>query len=256
MKCCLTIAGSDSIAGAGIQADIKTFSALGCYGANVITSVVAENTDNVLARYDMPAYMISKQLDAVFSDVPVDAVKIGMLPTSESVYAVCEKLREYAPKFIAADPIILATAGKPLMADETLSTFITELLPLCTLVTPNIPEVCTITGMDIVSYDDIQKACIKIADMGAENVLIKGGHTHKADSADILYDGRQYYTFSVPRLDIAEVHGTGCILSSAITAYFANGMNIYDAVKNAKAYITKAISTSIKLGKGSNLVQH
>lgn len=256
MKNCLTIAGSDCSGGAGIQADLKTFSALGCFGMSVIVSVVAENTQRVISIHDVSADVIKDQIDAVFQDVRVDAVKVGMLSGIDTMTAVAEKLEEYKPKAVI-DPVMIAKGGMALMAEDALDTLKSRIIPLSFLLTPNVPEAETITGIKIQNIEDMKKAAVEIFKMGAENVLIKGGHM-EGDAADILYDGKEFHTFVQERINTKNTHGTGCTISSAITACLANGMNIAEAVKSAKAFVTEAIryADNLEVGKGHGPTNH
>ncbi len=255
MKKVLTIAGSDCSGGAGIQADIKTFSAHGVFGMSVITSVVAENTSRVIDIQDVRPDIIQKQIDAVFEDIGTDGVKIGMLSVPECIIAVSEKLREYKPQNIVVDPVMYAKGGAPLMKPESMETFIREMIPLSYVLTPNIPEAEGISGIDINSIEDMKKACGIIFDMGAENVLIKGGHS-SGDVEDILFDGSEFFSFKSKRIDTKNTHGTGCTLSSAIAANLAKNKNVPEAVSLAKEYVTGAIEHSLEIGKGHGPTNH
>lgn len=255
MKNCLSIAGSDCSGGAGIQADIKTFSALGCFGMSVIVSVVAENTCRVISIQDVTPQVIKDQIDAVFEDIPVDAVKVGMLSGITSMKAVAEKLKEYSPKITVVDPVMIAKGGCALMQPEALETLKKEIIPVSFLLTPNIPEAETITGMTISSVNDMRAAAKKIYDMGTGNVLIKGGHLD-GDAVDVLFDGENYASFMSARIRTKNTHGTGCTLSSAITANLANGMDLPKAVEEAKNYVTMAIRHSLDIGKGHGPTNH
>lgn len=255
MKNCLTIAGSDCSGGAGIQADLKSFSANGVYGMSVITSVVAENTSRVISVFNVPTTEIKKQIDAVFEDIRVDGVKLGMLPTAEIILAVAGKLRNYKPKFIVCDPVMVATSGDSLSENGTVSVMKKELFPIIDLLTPNIPEAETISGMKISNFEDMSEAVKKICSMGVKNVLIKGGHL-LGDAQDVLFDGTVSHCFTAKRVDSQNTHGTGCTLSSAITANLANGMDMVTAIEKAKKYITEAIEKSFTVGKGHSPVNH
>jgi len=255
MKKILTIAGSDCSGGAGIQADLKTFSAHGLYGMSVIVSVVAENTCRVIDIQDIRPDIIEKQMDAIFEDIEVDAVKVGMLSGCECMKAVSGKLKEYRPPNIVIDPVMLAKGGHALMKENALDYFISELIPQACIITPNIPEAEAITGMNIMSYEDIKKAAVKIYEMGAENVLIKGGH-REGDAEDILFDGSTYHSFKSRRIYTKNTHGTGCTLSSAIASNLALGMNCAQAVRNAKDYVTMAIEYGLDIGKGHGPTNH
>lgn len=255
MKTALTIAGSDCSGGAGIQADLKTFSAHGVFGMSAIVSVVAENTARVIQIQDITPDMIRAQLDAVFEDIPVDAVKIGMLSSPACMEAVAEKLREYQPKNVIIDPVMYAKNGCPLMDPSSIGTLIRTIIPLADVLTPNIPEAECISGMKIETLEDVRKAAVVIHNMGCKAVLIKGGHAI-GDAEDTLFDGETYYSFKSERIDTKNTHGTGCTLSSAIAANLARGADVRTAVENAKAYVTTAIRHALPLGKGCGPTHH
>ncbi|HHZ05824.1 MAG TPA: bifunctional hydroxymethylpyrimidine kinase/phosphomethylpyrimidine kinase [Clostridiales bacterium] len=255
MKNCLTIAGSDCSGGAGIQADIKSFSANGTFGMSVIVSVVAENTSRVISAYDVPPQAIRDQLQAIFEDITVDGVKVGMLSDIETMLVVAQELKKYKPQYVVIDPVMIAKGGCALMKPQALSTLIQHIIPLAFLLTPNIPEAEAITGIEIASMEDVKKACVAIYKMGADNVLIKGGHLD-GEPADVLYDGTQYYIYNGKRINTKNTHGTGCTLSSAITANLAKGYDVQQCVKMAKDYITKAIENALEIGNGHGPTNH
>ncbi|MDD6489560.1 MAG: bifunctional hydroxymethylpyrimidine kinase/phosphomethylpyrimidine kinase [Clostridia bacterium] len=255
MKTALTIAGSDCSGGAGIQADLKTFSANGVFGMSVIVSVVAENTSRVISVENISPEMIKNQIDAVFEDIDVDAVKVGMLSDSVCMNTVAEKLLQYKPQFVVVDPVMIAKGGHALMQEDALSTLIEKVIPLSYILTPNIPEAETITGMKISGLEEMKKAAEKIHSMGAENVLIKGGHLD-GDALDVLFDGKEFHTFSAERINTKNTHGTGCTYSSAIAANLAKGVPLVLAVAKAKAFVTTAIEHSLELGKGHGPTNH
>lgn len=255
MKTALTIAGSDCSGGAGIQADLKTFSAHGVFGMSAIVSVVAENTARVLQIQDMSPEMIAAQLDAVFEDIPPDAVKIGMLSSPECMRAVAAKLREYRPANVVIDPVMYAKNGCPLMDPSSIGTLIREVLPLADVLTPNIPEAERIADMQIACLEDARRAAVRIQEMGCQAVLVKGGHA-VGDAEDTLYDGERFASFRSERIDTKNTHGTGCTLSSAIAANLARGADLYTAVENAKRYVTTAIRHALPLGKGCGPTHH
>lgn len=256
MKNCLTAAGSDCSGGAGIQADIKTFGALGCYGMSVITSVVAENTAKVISVCNMSEKTVEDQLEAVFSDIRVDAVKLGMLPDSGIISAVCRALVKYRPPAVICDPVMAATAGDSLMEKEALHTFVNELMPLCTVLTPNIPEAETLTGNKIRDISGMKAAALKLCGMGPEYVLVKGGHLD-GSADDILSDGKAFRTYSHTRINSTATHGTGCTLSSAITAFIANGNDVFTAVGLAKDYLSGAVMNGFEdIGSGYGPTDH
>ncbi len=255
MKNLLTIAGSDCSGGAGIQADLKTFSAHGTYGMSVIASVVAENTSRVISIQDISTPIIEDQMDAVFQDIRVDGVKIGMLSNAEIMRTVASKLLQYDPPNPVIDPVMIAKGGCALMQPGALKTLIHEMIPQAFLLTPNIPEAVTITGRKIETTEDMKEASQIIYDMGAKNVLIKGGHL-EGDAEDILFDGEQFVYYRNKRILTKNTHGTGCTFSSAIAANLANGMEVRDAVGAAKEYITTAIEHALPIGKGHGPVNH
>lgn len=255
MKHLLTIAGSDSGGGAGIQADIKTFSAHGCYAMSVITAVTAQNTCAVTAVQDITPEMIGAQMDAVFSDIRVDAVKIGMVSQIASIRMIAEKLRQYCPRLIVVDPVMVSKSGFHLLQPDAVEALKQELVPLAVMLTPNIPEAEILTDMSIVTPEDRKRAALKLKDMGAAYVLIKGGHLQDT-AEDLLYDGKQFYTYGGERIETKNTHGTGCTLSSAIAANLANGMTAEQAVRAAKEYITVGIRNGLELGAGCGPTNH
>lgn len=255
MKQLLTIAGSDCSGGAGIQADLKTFAAHGAYGMSVIVSVVAENTRRVLSVRDMEPSAVEDQLDAVFEDIRVDGVKVGMLPSAAIMRAVAAKLRRYGPPNPVIDPVMIAKGGCALMREEALDTLIREIIPLAFVFTPNIPEAETITGMKIADAGEMRQAAVRIHAMGAGHVLLKGGHLN-GDAEDILFDGKRFYSYRSRRIQTPNTHGTGCTFSSAIAANLANGMKPSEAVGAAKEYITMAIEHALPIGGGHGPTNH
>ena len=255
IKTALTIAGSDCSGGAGVQADLKTMSALGVFGMSVIVSVVAENTSRVISIEDISPKVIADQIDAVFEDIPPDAVKVGMLSTPACMEAVASKLREYRPAHVVIDPVMYAKNGSPLMQESSIDTLIKTVIPAATLLTPNIPEAEKISEMKITTPEDMREAAKKIYEMGAGAVLVKGGH-YIGDARDILFDGREFHTYVEKRIDTKNTHGTGCTLSSAIASYLALGEPLPEAVGKAKAYVTGAIEHALPLGNGCGPTNH
>ena len=259
MKKVLTIAGSDCSGGAGIQADLKTFSAHGVFGMSVIVSVVAENTSRVLDVEDIRPDMIQKQIDAIYEDIGTDALKIGMLSSEIIMKAVAEKIDEYRPANVVVDPVMYAKNGAPLMDPKAIDTLLTYIIPRAELLTPNIPEAEKISGLQIKDEGDMIKAAEKILNMGCCRVLIKGGHrvdNFVEESVDLLWDGKELFSFSAPRIQTKNTHGTGCTLSSAIASNLALGFPMRDAVKRAKDYISIAIEHSLSIGKGHGPTNH
>lgn len=255
MKKLLSIAGSDCSGGAGIQADLKTFSAHGVFGMSVIVSVVAENTKRVIDIQDITPDMIEKQIEAVFEDIEVDAVKVGMLSSEECMRAVAGKLLEYKADKVVIDPVMFAKNGSPLMNPDSIGTLIKIIVPIAYLLTPNIPEAEKISGIKIETLEDMKKAAEIISKMGSKNVLIKGGHS-EGDALDLLYDGSKYYYFNAERINTKNTHGTGCTYSSAIASNLGLGLNLEESVKKAKVYVTTAIKHSLEIGKGHGPTNH
>jgi len=255
MKTALSIAGSDCSGGAGIQADLKTFSAHGVFGMTVITSVVAENTFRVTDYQDIRTDIIEKQIDDVFEDIPPDAVKIGMLSCRETMLAVSGKLRRWQPKNVVVDPVMYAKNGSALMEESAISTLISEIVPLADLITPNIPEAEKIIGIEIKNQEDMRQAAKLIHAMKCRAVVVKGGHS-EGDAIDILFDGNNFFEYSAPRVNTKHTHGTGCTFSSAIASNLALGQSVNTAVENAKEYINTAIIHAPKLGRGNGPIHH
>ena len=255
MKHLLTIAGSDSSGGAGIQADLKTFAAHGCFGMSVITAVTAQNTLGVTKIQNIAADIVAAQIDAVFSDIRVDAVKIGMVSQTPIIKVIAERLRHYKPAIIVLDTVMVSKSGFDLLEPEACSTLIQELLPLATLVTPNLPEAEKIVGYEVENKGMMEEAAKKIIAMGPKAVLVKGGHlTETAD--DYLYANGQGEWFPGERIATKNTHGTGCTLSSSLTADLAKGLSLEAAVKASKAYVTLAIKHALPLGHGCGPTYH
>lgn len=255
MKNLLTIAGSDSSGGAGIQADLKTFAAHGTFGMSVITAVTAQNTCGVTRVQDIDCDVVKAQIEAVFDDIRVDAVKIGMVSRPEIIKTIAACLRHYAPKIIVVDPVMISKSGYPLLAPEACTTLISELLPLATLVTPNLPEAEAITDCKVTQKSEMRAVAQKIIALGAKAVLVKGGHL--ADTADdLLFDGCEETWFTGKRIDTKNTHGTGCTLSSSLAANLAKGLTLKDAVRASKDYVTLAIEYGIALGSGCGPTHH
>lgn len=255
MKKVLSIAGSDCSGGAGIQADLKTFAAHGVYGMSVIVSVVAENTARVIGSHDVPPDMIRQQIDAVFEDIPPDAVKIGMLSTPECMEAAASGLLKYRPTNIVIDPVMVAKNGCPLMEPGSVGAFGRLILPFADVLTPNIPEAETLTGIEIHDGKDMERAAEKLCAMGAKSVIVKGGHA-SGDAVDVLYDGKKFYFYQAKRVPTKNTHGTGCTFSSAVAANLALGYTLPDAVERAKRYVTTAIEHALAIGKGCGPTHH
>jgi len=255
VKKLLTIAGSDSIGGAGIEADLKTFCALGVYGMCVITAVTAQNTVGVFDVREMDADIIKKQIDCVFDDTEVDAVKIGMVSSQEIIDAIASSLKRWNPKNVVLDPVMISKSGYYLLKKDAIDALKTKLLPMADIITPNIPEACELTGMNIEGIEDMKEAAKKIVDMGVKAVVVKGGHSVE-NATDVFYDGNEFLSLPQERIDTKNTHGTGCTYSSAIASYLGRGLSLKDAVINAKSYITEAIKNSLEIGKGVGPVGH
>lgn len=257
MKKVLTIAGSDCSGGAGIQADIKTMDAHGVYGMSVITALTAQNTTGVSSVSVVEAQFVKEQLDSVFSDITPDAVKIGMVPTVEIAEAIAEKLAEYDAKNIVLDPVMVATSGDKLIEDNVINTIIEKLIPLATIVTPNIPEAEVILDRTIANDMDCLKAAQKLARDFKTSVLLKGGHL-KTSANDLLFSNGKLINFRGEHIETNNTHGTGCTLSSAIACNLAMDMDLNTSVKSAKEYITNTIKASVDLeiGKGNGPLNH
>lgn len=255
----VTIAGSDSSGGAGIQADLKTFAAFGIYGASVIAALTAQNTKGVTAIHDVPADFIAAQIDAVFSDLKVDAVKIGMLSQTAAIYAVAKGLTRYKSKNIVLDPVMVASTGASLLAASAVEALRKELLPRALVVTPNLPEAAALTGASLARNEqEMEIQAREIMAMGALNVLIKGGHGGGDDSVDLLIGQGKVIRLSAKRIVTKNTHGTGCTLSSAIAAGLAKGLDLVAAAHDAKAYVTTAIAATdqLKVGHGHGPLHH
>ncbi len=253
----LTIAGSDSGGGAGIQADLKTFTALGVYGASVITSVTAQNTEAFLGAHDLPSKFVELQIDAVINDIGIQAVKTGMLSSRAIVLSIVKKIKEHGISKLVVDPVMKSKSGDILLEEEATKVLIDELLELTYLLTPNVPEAEIISGVKIKSIDDMKKAAVKIKSLGPDFVLVKGGHVKSVDDAtDLLYDGGDFHELKASRIDTNNTHGTGCTYSAAICAYLAKGLEPIEAVRKAKSYLTSAIKSSFNLGRGQGPLNH
>ena len=246
----LTIAGSDSGGGAGIQTDLKTFAALGVYGTSVITALTAQNTQGVHGIHAVPADFITCQLEAVLSDIPVQAAKTGMLGEVDAILAVTGALTQYRIINLVVDPVMVAESGHRLLKADAVDALRTKLLPLALVVTPNLPEAEVLLGRTIETVDDMIIAARDIRKMGPRHVLVKGGHLQGTEMVDVFYDGKAVFQFSEKKLDTVHTHGTGCTYAAAITAYLAKGYTPLDAVSRAKRFITDAISHGVCVGSG------
>jgi hydroxymethylpyrimidine/phosphomethylpyrimidine kinase len=256
----LTIAGSDSGGGAGIQADLKTFSALGCYGMSVITALTAQNTQGVKAIHAVPPAFAVEQIEAVMSDIGADAIKIGMLYSAELIEAVAQELKKHGARKIVLDPVMVAQSGHKLLQDDAIEAIKMHLMPLADVVTPNIPEAEVLGGMQLTQWSDIESAAETLAKYGSRSILIKGGHGDERKSTDLLFlagEGR-FVSLAADRIETRNNHGTGCTLSSAIASYMAKGSDIEEAVQKAKTFMNQAIAAgaAYKIGHGHGPVHH
>jgi hydroxymethylpyrimidine kinase/phosphomethylpyrimidine kinase len=249
MKRVLTIAGSDSGGGAGIQADLKAITVLGGYGMSVLTALTAQNTVGVQGIHEIPPSFVEEQIDSVLSDIGADAVKTGMLANAEIIDVVARKMKQYRVKKLVVDPVMVAKSGDSLLRKDAEENLVKKLIPLSIVVTPNLPEASVLTGLRIQSLPEMKKAARRIHDLGTRNVVIKGGHLG-GRAIDLLYDGTKYYEFGEKRVDKRNTHGTGCTFASAIATFLARGETIPEAVRKAKAFITLAIESGLPIGRG------
>lgn len=256
MRTALTIAGSDSGGGAGIQADLKTFAAHGVYGTSAITAVTAQNTRGVTAWQALPADLVIAQIDAVVGDIGAGAVKIGMIANAAIARAVADAIRRLALPHVVVDPVMIAKGGDRLLEAEAVDTLRTELLPLAHIVTPNVPEAEVLAGMPVRSIDDMREAGRRILTLGPRVVLIKGGHLDGADSVDLACTASGHFDIRGPRIVTRHTHGTGCTLSAAIAANLALGLDARDAIERARAYLEGAIRHAPGLGGGHGPLDH
>ena len=252
----MTIAGSDSGAGAGIQADLKTFGALGVFGTCAITTVTAQNTVSVNAAQAMPTALIEAQIDTIMADIGADAVKTGMLPGADIIWCVAERIEHYALATAVIDPVLVNSAGVRLFNDEAMDAVKSSLFPLATVITPNSHEASILTGLEANTVDDLKRAARALVnELGASNALVKAGRI-EGPATDVLYDGSNFLTFTSERIDTPNNHGTGCSLASAIAAGLAKGLTLPVAVQQAKDYVTAAMRTSFPVGRGRGPLNH
>jgi hydroxymethylpyrimidine/phosphomethylpyrimidine kinase len=251
----LTIAGSDSGGGAGIQADLKTFSAFRVFGMSVITAVTAQNSVGVQGVENLPPPFVARQLRSVLEDLGADAAKCGMLSTAAIIEAIAEVLAEMPIEKLVVDPVMVAKSGDPLLQPDARQALIGRILPLALVVTPNLPEAEALAGIPVTSREDMEEAARRIHALGPRHVLVKGGHL-KGDAVDLLWNGRVLTAYSAPRVDSSSTHGTGCTFSAAIAAGLSRGRPLPDAVRDAKAYVTRAIREGFKAGRGVGQLRH
>lgn len=245
----LTIAGSDSGGGAGIQADLKTITVLGGFGMTVVTALTAQNTLGVSGIHEVPVPFIEAQFDAVVPDIGVDAAKTGMLSSPEIIRAVAGRVRRYGIETLVVDPVMVAKGGASLLREEAKATLVSELLPLAFVLTPNIPEAEALTGRAVASREDMKEAARVLHGMGAQHVVVKGGHL-SGEAVDLLFDGKENFFFPAPRIDTKDTHGTGCTFSAAVATELALGRTVHEAVAGAKEFITDAIRHGLRIGRG------
>lgn len=255
MKTALSIAGSDSCGGAGIQADIKTMTMNGVYGMTAVTALTAQNTTGVMEIWEVTPEFLAKQMEAVFDDIRPDAVKIGMVASSNLIHTIAKQLKKYKAENIVVDPVMVATSGARLITESAVETLVTELLPIAALVTPNISEAEILSGMTIKNKDAMIAAAEKIGKAYNCSVLLKGGHSIN-DADDLLYQRGTVKWFKGRRIDNPNTHGTGCTLSSAVASNLAKGYDIETSVRRAKEYISEALASMLDLGKGSGPINH
>lgn len=248
-KVALTIAGSDSGAGAGIQADLKTFASLGVYGTSAITAITAQNTVGVKSVQELPAQMVKDQIEAVFNDFEVEAAKTGMLANSEIIGAVAESIKKFKLKNLVVDPVMVAKSGDHLLKPDAINDLKSKIFPLALVVTPNLKEAEVLTDMRITSVEDMKEAAITIANLGPRAVVVKGGHL-EGKPIDVFYDGENFQELVAPRIMTSNNHGSGCTFSAAICGFLTLGLDLYSAVVSAKEYITQALKASYQVGHG------
>ena len=254
-KRAMTIAGSDSGGGAGIQADLKTFAALGVYGTSAITAVTAQNTLGVTAVQELPPDLVAAQIEAIISDIGADAVKTGMLANSGIIRVVAAKVKEHGLANLVVDPVMVAKGGDRLLQEEAVEALRSLLIPLATVVTPNLPEAAALLGRRVESLEEARQAARDMVAMGALSAVVKGGHL-EGDALDVFYDGRELREFRADRVDTTSTHGTGCTFASAIAAGLARGMALEEAVAQAKEYVTAAIRSAFPVGGGHGPLNH
>ncbi|MBR2088746.1 MAG: bifunctional hydroxymethylpyrimidine kinase/phosphomethylpyrimidine kinase [Oscillospiraceae bacterium] len=251
----LSIAGSDPIGGAGIQADIKAVTMQGCYAMTAITALTVQNTRGVTDVMNVPADFIAAQIDAVFTDVFPDAVKIGMVSNTAAIHAIAERLRFYKPKAVVVDPVMVSTSGHALLQPDAAEALCTELIPLASVITPNLSETAVLLGREVHSVEEMRTAARELSGRFGTAVLVKGGHL-SGTAADVLFDGGVFTQFETERIDTPNTHGTGCTLSSAIASGLAKGLPLAESVRRAKQYLTDALKTGFAIGHGNGPLLH
>lgn len=252
----MTVAGSDSGGGAGIQADLKTFQELEVFGTSALTAITAQNTLGVQGIYPLSPEAVKEQMESVLSDIGADAVKTGMLFSREIIEVVASILQKYEVRHLVVDPVMVAKGGQSLLQEEAVDAVKRALLPLAEIVTPNIPEAEVLTGMKIETDEDAEEAARRIASWGARHVVIKGGHRATSTATDLLFDGKNFFRLSGERVDTRHTHGTGCTYAAAIAAELAKGNQVLEAAKTAKSFIQAAIANSLGIGNGHGPTNH
>ncbi len=259
MKRALTIAGSDSGGGAGIQADLKTFAARGVFGMSVLTALTAQNTIGVQGVFEIPPEFVGRQIDSIADDIGVDAVKTGMLSSAPIIAVVAERVRYHHLSPLVVDPVMVAKSGDPLLREDARDALIQQLLPLATVITPNLPEARVLCGFEITNLAEMRRAAQAIHRLGPRHVVVKGGHlADTEDAVDILYDGESFQEFRAARIETKNTHGTGCTFASAIAAELAKGRSVVEAVGIAKEYLTQILraSADLQIGHGHGPMNH
>lgn len=251
----MTIAGSDSGGGAGVQADLKTFASFGVYGTCVLSAVTAQNTHRVTDIFELPVSLIMHQIDAVMTDIGTNVVKTGMLSSTAIIESVADKLSAYSIKNLVVDPVMIAKGGDRLLQEDSVASIRTKLIPLASVVTPNTPEAAVLTGREVDTVEDAKRAAKEIINMGASAVVVKGGHLD-GPATDVLYDGRRFQIFSSPRIESKNTHGTGCTFASAIAANMAKGKLLEESITLSKEYINSAIREARQVGSGHGPLNH
>ncbi|MFQ5859118.1 MAG: bifunctional hydroxymethylpyrimidine kinase/phosphomethylpyrimidine kinase [Anaerolineae bacterium] len=259
MKKVLTIAGSDSGGGAGIQADLKAFAARGVYGMSALTAITAQNTVGVQGVFELPAEFVGQQIDSVMSDIGADAWKTGMLSNADIIHVVADRARRYNVERLVIDPVMVAKSGDSLLREEARDALVEELVPLAYVITPNHHEAQVLTGLEISTVEDMRDAAVAIHELGARYPVVKGGHLPDSEQAiDVLYNGADFIEFKAPRIETNNTHGTGCTFASAIAAELAKGHNVQEAVRIAKEYLTAVLRAAVGLhiGEGHGPLNH
>lgn len=252
----MTIAGSDSGGGAGIQADLKTFAALGVYGTCSLTAITAQNTVEVRQVLELPAELIAAQIDSVVEDIGIDAAKTGMLSSARIIRTVADRLRAHGIEKLVVDPVMVAKSGDRLLEDRAVEALERRLLPLAAVVTPNLPEATRLVGFSVEDVPSMRRAAKALVEMGARAAVVKGGHAAGEDAVDVLYDGRRYRELRARRIITSNTHGTGCTFAAAIAAHLAKRQTVSRSVELAKAYLTRALARGVAVGRGHGPVDH